>query len=98
MFPNLVFPFFPVVDYTTFGRTYYNDDAIKIYHRGATSILRGLVHLLMYRIVYFYFVLVPDEVQGPGTFLQFILSELCIVFSHIRTVPPDCRSACFVWV
>jgi D-alanyl-lipoteichoic acid acyltransferase DltB (MBOAT superfamily) len=78
MFPNFVFPFFPIVDYTTFGRTYYNDDALRIYHRGATFIFRGLVHLLMYRVVYFYFTLVPDEVNGPATFLQWIVSNFAL--------------------
>ena len=80
MFPNLVFPFFPVVDYATFGRTYYNDDAIKIYERGATFMLRGLVHLLIYRAVHTYFVLGAEEVNGPGTFLQYIVSNFALYF------------------
>ena len=78
MFPNLVFPFFPVVDYAAFGRSYYNDDAIRIYQRGADFLLRGLIHLLLYRVVYTYFVLAPDSVQGPGTFLQFIVSNFAL--------------------
>jgi hypothetical protein len=80
MFPNLVFPFFPVVDYATFGRVHYNDEAIRIYHRGATFMLRGLVHLLLYRVVHTYLILTPDEVLGPGTFVQFVVSNFALYF------------------
>lgn len=31
MLPNIVFPLFPVVDYTTFGRAYYDRDERQIY-------------------------------------------------------------------
>ncbi len=75
MFPNFVFPFFPVVDFTTFGRTYYNEDAITIYRRGASYMLRGLFHLILYRIVHMYFVLADDQVHGAWTFLQYIVAN-----------------------
>ncbi len=80
MFPNLVFPFFPVVDFATFGRSYYNDEAIKIYQRGATFMLRGLIHLLLYRVIYTYFVLAPDDVHDPASFLQQIVSNFGLYF------------------
>ena len=35
LLPNIVFPFFPVVDYSTFRRTYYNDEQHRIYQTGA---------------------------------------------------------------
>ena len=52
MLPNLVFPLFPVVDYQTFRRTYYDKDDGEIYKQGMLWIARGLVHLLLYRFVY----------------------------------------------
>ena len=70
--PNVVFPFFPVVDFATFGRTYYNEDALRIYQRGAGLILRGLIHLLVYRIIYLYGVMAPENVENAGDFLRFI--------------------------
>ncbi len=75
MFPNLVFPFFPVVDFTAWGRTYYNENAIAIYRRGASYMLRGLFHLILYRIVHMYFVLAVDQVHDALTFLQFIVAN-----------------------
>jgi len=80
MLPNVVFPFFPVVDYATFCRTYYNDEALTIYRRGATWMLRGLLHLLVYRIVNYYLILSPSDVVDPGTFFQFIVANFGLYF------------------
>ncbi len=71
--PNVVFPFFPVVDFATFGRTYYNDEAARIYQRGVTLILRGLIHLLLYRAVYHHGVLAPEQVSSGVDFMRFIV-------------------------
>ena len=45
MLPNVCFPLFPVVDYKTFRRNYYDDDAYRIYQIGVDWIVRGVVHL-----------------------------------------------------
>lgn len=76
--PNPIFPFFPVVDFTTFGRSYYNADAIGIYQRGVNWILRGAVHLLLYRVVYHYFALTPESLSNPAEFLQFIVANFAL--------------------
>src|SRR5262249_31095733 len=34
LLPNVCFPLFPVIDYKTFHRTYYDADAFRIYQRG----------------------------------------------------------------
>jgi D-alanyl-lipoteichoic acid acyltransferase DltB (MBOAT superfamily) len=75
MFPNMVLPFFPVVDFATFGRTYYNTEALSIYRTGVSYVLRGLVHLLLYRVVYMFLVLAPDQVQDPVSFLQYLVAN-----------------------
>lgn len=49
LLPNVCFPLFPVVDYRTFRDTWYDDDEWKIYQRGVTWIIRGVIHLLLYR-------------------------------------------------
>lgn len=51
MLPNFAFPLFPVVDYQTFRRTYFDRDELKIYEQGLLWISRGLVHLVLYRFV-----------------------------------------------
>jgi hypothetical protein len=52
MLPNVCFPLFPVVDYKTFCSTYYNEDWTRIYQSGLRWMFRGVVQLLLYRIVY----------------------------------------------
>jgi len=52
--PNVCFPVFPVVDYKTFCSTYYNQDWPRIYQTGLKWMFRGVVQLLVYRLVYQY--------------------------------------------
>ncbi|HET6617208.1 MAG TPA: hypothetical protein VFH69_05310, partial [Gemmatimonadota bacterium] len=52
LLPNVCFLLFPVVDYSTYKRTYYSADEAAIYQKGIRWMFRGVVHLLMYRLVY----------------------------------------------
>ncbi|MEP6732952.1 MAG: hypothetical protein ABJE10_20080 [bacterium] len=81
MLPNVCYPLFPVVDYTTFGRTYYEDEAALIYQRGVKWIARGLVHLLLYRFVYLHLTLDATEVRSLGDVAQ---SLLAVFFLYLR--------------
>ena len=49
--PNVSFTLFPVLDFKTFRRTYYDRDDYTIYQSGIAWMVRGLSHLLVYRIV-----------------------------------------------
>jgi len=78
MLPNACFPLFPVIDYKTFRRNYFDDDAYRTYQIGVDWMVRGVVHLLLYRIVYYYFTLAPAEVHGPGDLAQYLLSNFLL--------------------
>ena len=78
MLPNVAFPLFPVIDYQLFRRTYYNEDEYKIYQKGVLWIFRGVTHLILYRAVYYYLVPTPEEVQGLGQLVLFIVSSYLI--------------------
>jgi hypothetical protein len=52
LLPNVCFPLFPVVDYKTFCATYYNEEWVRIYQTGLRWMMRGIIQLLLYRIVY----------------------------------------------
>lgn len=52
MLPNVCFPLYPVVDYQTFCRNYFDKDRQQIYHVGLRWLFRGIVQLLLYRIIY----------------------------------------------
>lgn len=78
MFPNLVFPLFPVIDYQTFRRTHYDKDAAGIYETGIMWIARGLVHLVLYRLVYHRVLNDPADVESLGDLVQFMLGTFLL--------------------
>jgi D-alanyl-lipoteichoic acid acyltransferase DltB (MBOAT superfamily) len=78
LLPNVCFPLFPVVDYKTFRRQYYDGDAYRIYQVGIDWMARGVVQLILYRIVYYYFTLAPSEIGGPATLGQYIVATFLL--------------------
>jgi D-alanyl-lipoteichoic acid acyltransferase DltB (MBOAT superfamily) len=78
MLPNLVFPLYPVVDYQTFRRTYYDRQEHAIYEQGMVWIVRGVVHLLLYRFVYHSVLNDPGDVIGLGDLVQFMLGTFLL--------------------
>ncbi|HSJ15972.1 MAG TPA: hypothetical protein VK939_16310 [Longimicrobiales bacterium] len=78
MLPNVCYPLYPVVDYSAFGRTHYDAPAPVIYQRGASWIVRGLVHLLIYRFIYLHLTLDPARVATLGDLLQFMLTTFML--------------------
>jgi hypothetical protein len=75
LLPNVVFPLFPVVDWTTFRRTYYDQEAHRIHQRGVQWMARGITHLLLYRLVDGFLALAPAEVSGAGDFVRFVVAN-----------------------
>jgi acyl carrier protein len=74
MLPNVCFPLYPVVDYATFVRAYYDREALTIYETGVKWIVRGLVHLILYRFVYLYLAGDPEQLATLGDLVQFVLA------------------------
>ena len=82
LLPNVCFLLFPVVDYKTFRRTYYDKPAHDIYQKGLLWMMRGVVHLLIYRTVYYYFTLSPSDVTDLGTAVHYMVSTY-MLYLHI---------------
>lgn len=78
LLPNVVFPFFPVVDYSTFRRTYYDDEQHKIYQRGLQWMLRGVIHLILYRYVNYYLMIAPGDVSNTFELIRFLVSNFAL--------------------
>jgi hypothetical protein len=78
MLPNLAFPLFPVIDYQTFKRTYFDRPATEIYLQGLLWIARGLVHLLLYRVVYHAVLNDPTDVVRLSDLVQFMLGTFLL--------------------
>ena len=72
LLPNFYFVLFPVVDYTTFKRSYYAQDIHRTAQRGIAWIARGTIHLMLYRFIYQRVVIGPDDVQSFGTMCRYV--------------------------
>jgi hypothetical protein len=76
--PNVVFPLFPVVDFTAFTRGHYDQPQYSIYRRGVLWMSRGLVHLLLYRVVYQFMTIAPSEVSSTFDLLRYIIATFLL--------------------
>ena len=73
MLPNVCFPLFPVVDYQSFCRNYYDGDRNRIHQVGVHWIFRGAVHLLLYRILYMHWGISLYDVENAGDLVHYSL-------------------------
>lgn len=78
MLPNACFPLFPVIDYKTFRTNYYDDDAYRTYQVGVDWIVRGVIHLLLYRVFYYHLTLAPHEVVDPASLAQYLVANFML--------------------
>ncbi len=78
MLPNACFPLFPVIDFKTYRRSHYSADAYLTYQKGVNWIVRGIVHLILYRYIYYHVTLSPSEVTGPAQLLQYVISNFLL--------------------
>ena len=80
LLPNVVFPLFPIVDYSTFRRTYYQEkDPYQIYQSGLVWIFWGAIHLILYRFVNYYLVISPEDVINVGDLVRYIVSNFLLI-------------------
>jgi hypothetical protein len=75
LLPNIFFPFFPVVDYSTFRRTYYNEDQHRIYQTGVEWMVRGVIHLILYRYINYYLMIAPGDVSNTLELVRYLISN-----------------------
>ena len=78
LLPNICFPLFPVIDYKSFRRNYYDADEAEIYQRGMQWILRGVTHLILYRLVYYHLTLSPNDVHSPAELVRFLITNILL--------------------
>jgi hypothetical protein len=92
LLPNVLFPFFPVVDRSAFERGVVRraDGKSRSAHRSRVGSAR-LLHLICYRAVYYYLAIAPADVVDAATWVQFAFSTFLSLFAGFRPVPPDRR-------
>lgn len=78
LLPNIALPFFPVVDYSTFRRTYYNDEQLKIYRSGIKWMFIGIFHLILYRFVNYYLIIPAEDVLTVPDLFRYLVSNFLL--------------------
>lgn len=77
--PNLAFVIFPVTDYRTFTGQYYNRPAAEIYRRGLLMVANGLLHLFLYRLIYYYLLPPPSAVTDLLSLSQYLIASYALI-------------------
>lgn len=71
LLPNYFFTLFPVIDFQTMRRTYYQRDIHDIAQQGIHWMARGTIHLMLYRLVVYYNdAYLPDRVTTLGALIS----------------------------
>ena len=78
LLPNVVFPLFPVVDYSTYKRTYYNEERYKIYQVGINWIFSSVVQLILYRFVSYNLLIAPEDVTNFWELLLYLVTNMVL--------------------
>lgn len=79
LLPNVVFPLFPIVDFSTFRRTYFNADHHVIYFRGIRWITWGVVHLIIFRILNNHILVAPEAVGNATDLLLYLVPNFLLL-------------------
>lgn len=80
LIPNACFPLFPALDPKEYLNAFYNVSFLVSLNRALHNITIGIIHTLIYRIIYFYFSPSSYEIEGFWTWLNFILSSYSLIF------------------
>ena len=79
LLPNLIFLIFPVVDYKTFISNYYSKPAYQHIQQGLLWMANGVLHFLLYRLIYYYLVPNPAEVEHVFGWLQYVIAAYALI-------------------
>lgn len=79
LFPNVFFLFFPIIDYKNYVKTYYNAPEKEIWQKGIRWMLRGLIHIMCYRLIAFNLLIEPINVSDLPTLLQHIVFNYSLI-------------------
>lgn len=82
MLPAYHFPVFPVVDYSTFKKGWLSEDIHATAQRGIVMILRGLLQLCVYRLIYHWMAIGPVDVNSLWTMLKYVFHGY-LMYVHV---------------
>lgn len=73
LLPNFCFMLFPVVDYRTWQRGFLAGDVHDVQRRGLDMTFRGVVQLILYRIIDQELLISSADVAGPWSLMGFLV-------------------------
>jgi alginate O-acetyltransferase complex protein AlgI len=76
--PNVCFPLFPVIDFKTFRRTYYDQPANAIHQVGVNWMIRGITHLILYRVIYYYLAIGTSDIVTARDLAQYLVTNFLL--------------------
>lgn len=79
MLPNISFPLFPTIDFDNFKNTYYHKSEITVYNNAIKKIFRGIVHLIVYRYIYYNVIPTLNDIDGLYMILLFLISSYSLI-------------------
>lgn len=79
LIPNMCFPLFPLVDFKTFIKTTYNTKTSEIHAIAIRKIFRGIVHLITYRVIYFFILPEPTEIHDLYSVIEFAVFSYMLI-------------------
>lgn len=71
MLPNACFPLFPIIDYRTFCTMYSRGNPLPVYQTGVRWIVRGMLHLLVLRLVNAHLSIDASAVMNAGDVFRY---------------------------
>ena len=77
MLPNICFPFFPIVDWEAYKQK-QTASGSELHRKGSRWILHGVIHLLLYRVVYYHWVVNPASIQDVSRLTQFLIANYAL--------------------
>jgi D-alanyl-lipoteichoic acid acyltransferase DltB (MBOAT superfamily) len=82
LLPNYYFTLFPVIDFQTMRQTYYQRDIHEIAQRGIYWMTRGVIQLMIYRlVVYFNDPYLPDRITSLGALIATMVLTFLLYLS-----------------
>lgn len=75
LLPNICFVLFPVVDFNTWKRTREETPTAQMRQTGVNWIVLGIIHLLIYRSIRYWFLIPPDSITSFNQLLLFLATN-----------------------
>jgi len=78
LLPNVCFPLFPVIDFKTFVRGHFDGEPRRIYQKGLSWMLRGILQLMLYRLVYYHVAVDPAKMANGTDLIRYLMAAMFI--------------------